>query len=315
MELTASLAPIVVSPSHTTAFSPPFFPSPAPQHQHQQYQQQQLLPPIPPARTVSPLPSPIATLPPAVVPHSRSSLVTALTGIDPTLLAQLQGLAGGRLDELLAATPPPQLLGGTSTRSPMLRSATPVSFVKKEEMGVQPFLAGEPIKKEQKPRVMEEEKDGWEEEYDRAIGALGIGLTNVEILKYVPTSLFLSTFPLVTSSSSLLQLVANICYDENRSRPEIISFLYARLGLQCKQCGLRYFDSPAGQRKMDVHLDWHFNHKRRIREGAARTQGRSWLVEEGVRFHFSLSLFSLLLFVGCFAGSLSAVKFMLREAS
>ena len=35
---------------------------------------------------------------------------------------------------------------------------------------------------------------------------------------------------------------------------------------------------------MDVHLDWHFNHKRRIREGAARAQGRSWLSLEEVSY-------------------------------
>ena len=66
-------------------------------------------------------------------------------------------------------------------------------------------------------------------------------------------------------------------------RPESLSFLYGRLGLQCQQCGLRFFQSAAGKAKMDAHLDWHFTRKRRIREGAARTQGRLWLAEEKVR--------------------------------
>ncbi|KAM0753001.1 hypothetical protein T439DRAFT_311676 [Meredithblackwellia eburnea MCA 4105] len=62
-----------------------------------------------------------------------------------------------------------------------------------------------------------------------------------------------------------------------RARPEASAFVYEKLPLQCKQCGLRYFDSVVGKKHMDAHLDWHFTHKRRIREGAGRPQGRSWL--------------------------------------
>ncbi|KAK4057545.1 mRNA 3' end processing factor [Microbotryomycetes sp. JL221] len=58
------------------------------------------------------------------------------------------------------------------------------------------------------------------------------------------------------------------------------SFLYDRLSLQCKQCGMRSFDTVIGKRFMDEHLDWHFTHKRRVREGAGRAQGRSWLALE-----------------------------------
>lgn len=100
MELAASLEPLV-SPS-----LPPSNPSPA-----------LAIPPLPLApriasaspvltpATVSPLHSviPVETGPPA--------LLTTLTGIDPILLAQLQGLAGsGRLNELLSGTPPPPSL-------------------------------------------------------------------------------------------------------------------------------------------------------------------------------------------------------------
>ncbi|SCV70243.1 BQ2448_1637 [Microbotryum intermedium] len=59
--------------------------------------------------------------------------------------------------------------------------------------------------------------------------------------------------------------------------PLLFEFIYDRFRLQCQQCGLRFFDSPQGKAHLDVHLDWHFVHKRRIREGASRTQGRSWL--------------------------------------
>lgn len=63
-------------------------------------------------------------------------------------------------------------------------------------------------------------------------------------------------------------------------RPEALSFLYDRFPLQCQQCGLRFFETPSGRRQMDAHIDWHFRHRRRVREGAQRTHGRSWLVAE-----------------------------------
>lgn len=89
--------------------------------------------------------------------------------------------------------------------------------------------------------------DGLIAEYDQALLGLDVNLTNADILKW---------------------------------RPEGWSFLYARLGTQCKQCGLRFFASRQGKRHMDQHLDRHFTHKRRVREGAGRIQSRSWFVME-----------------------------------
>ncbi|GAA5833559.1 hypothetical protein JCM3766R1_002574 [Sporobolomyces carnicolor] len=63
-------------------------------------------------------------------------------------------------------------------------------------------------------------------------------------------------------------------------RPNVAALLYVSLPLQCQQCGLRFFQSKQGKAKMDQHLDWHFTYKRRIREGAARAQGRSWFTKE-----------------------------------
>ncbi|GAA5939965.1 Pcf11p [Sporobolomyces koalae] len=68
--------------------------------------------------------------------------------------------------------------------------------------------------------------------------------------------------------------------DLMHSRPNAASLLYTSIALQCQQCGLRFFDSKQGKAKMDLHLDWHFTYKRRIREGAARAQGRSWFTKE-----------------------------------
>jgi len=84
-------------------------------------------------------------------------------------------------------------------------------------------------------------------EYDHALQSLDINLTNADMLKW---------------------------------RPEGWAFLYARLGTQCKQCGLRFFATRHGKRHMDQHLDRHFTHKRRVREGAGRVQSRSWFAME-----------------------------------
>ena len=69
-----------------------------------------------------------------------------------------------------------------------------------------------------------------------------------------------------------------------KSLPTAASFLFDRLSLQCKQCGLRGFNCDFGQGVMDVHLDWHFVYKRRIREGGNRAQGRSWFSPVEVSF-------------------------------
>lgn len=154
----------------------------------------------------------------------------SIAGIDPNLLAQLQGLAG---------------VGGLSN---LFASSTSVVPTSASEM----MLVAE---------------DHHEEEYDTAVLALEVQLSNSDLLKYV-------------SSPPSLQLGTNTQF---RPRSDLASFVYQRLGLQCRQCGLRYFDSTNGQKSMDVHLDWHFTHKRRIREGAARAQGRSWFSNEEVR--------------------------------
>ncbi|GAA5992830.1 hypothetical protein JCM10908_001359 [Rhodotorula pacifica] len=64
-------------------------------------------------------------------------------------------------------------------------------------------------------------------------------------------------------------------------RPHALAVLYLQMvPLQCRQCGLRQPDSRTGKRKMDEHLDWHFVHKRRMREAAGRASGRSWFTSE-----------------------------------
>ncbi|BGP49301.1 mRNA 3' end processing factor [Rhodotorula kratochvilovae] len=63
-------------------------------------------------------------------------------------------------------------------------------------------------------------------------------------------------------------------------RPHAPTHLYLPLSLSCAQCALRLFPTAVGKKKMDAHLDWHFKHKRRIREAQGRTAGRGWFTEE-----------------------------------
>lgn len=137
-----------------------------------------------------------------------------------------------------------------------------------------PAVKAEAVKREPTPqqdfKAFVPAADTLTKEYEDAIVDFNVLLTNADILRY----------DLVCSLALFSQFGSRI--GRYRPRPEGSSFLYGRFGLQCKQCGLRFFDSRAGKKQMDAHLDWHFTHKRRIREGAARAQGRSWLSLEEV---------------------------------
>ncbi|GAA5990252.1 hypothetical protein JCM11641_001799 [Rhodosporidiobolus odoratus] len=117
-----------------------------------------------------------------------------------------------------------------------------------------PAASVPPVKVEEIKPQLEEEKPKLDEQFDDAAGLwegevlrMGVGMGNAEIA---------------------LQ------------RPQAPNVLYTLLPLTCQQCGLRLFESRHGKRKMDQHLDWHFNYKRRIREGAGRTAGRGWFTKE-----------------------------------
>lgn len=164
-------------------------------------------------------------------------------GIDLSLLASLQ--ASGGLSSLLAST------AAAQQSSHEQGSSTAAS------------------------RTTIEADDHLVQEYNHALMELDVNLTNQDI-----SSCVRAPFSYVPASCS--PSVVRLPSDSRSYRPDAPSFIYGRLPLQCKQCGLRFFDSRRGKQMMDVHLDWHFTHKRRIREGAGRTQGRSWAALEEV---------------------------------
>jgi hypothetical protein len=66
----------------------------------------------------------------------------------------------------------------------------------------------------------------------------------------------------------------------------IVELLYDRQGLQCKQCGVRFADTPLGKKNQDDHLDMHFRQNRKANENIDRGHNRSWFVGLDVRASF-----------------------------
>jgi len=63
-----------------------------------------------------------------------------------------------------------------------------------------------------------------------------------------------------------------------KTRPEIVHFLYDRLPVQCKQCGIRFADNFVGKKEMQDHLDMHFRQNRKANQNIGRGHSRSWFI-------------------------------------
>ncbi|KAF9514172.1 hypothetical protein BS47DRAFT_901369 [Hydnum rufescens UP504] len=75
------------------------------------------------------------------------------------------------------------------------------------------------------------------------------------------------SFPVSLSSTGL-----------QRPQPNIISMMYERLPLKCKQCATRFSDDEVGSKARDDHLDLHFRQNRRASQTVGRGHCRSWFV-------------------------------------
>ena len=64
----------------------------------------------------------------------------------------------------------------------------------------------------------------------------------------------------------------------DRQRPPVTRFLYENLPSQCKQCGIRFLGDAVGKKKMQDHLDMHFNQNRKASQAVGRGYSRSWFV-------------------------------------
>ncbi|KAH9999279.1 hypothetical protein BJV77DRAFT_976395 [Russula vinacea] len=66
--------------------------------------------------------------------------------------------------------------------------------------------------------------------------------------------------------------------DISRHRPNIVYFLYERMPVQCKQCGLRFSDTAQAKGAMQEHLDMHFRQNRKASQSVGRGHSRSWFL-------------------------------------
>jgi pre-mRNA cleavage complex 2 protein Pcf11 len=58
----------------------------------------------------------------------------------------------------------------------------------------------------------------------------------------------------------------------------MVHFLYGRMAVQCKQCGLRFSDTAQGKGAMQEHLDMHFRQNRKASQSVGRGHSRSWFL-------------------------------------
>lgn len=110
-------------------------------------------------------------------------------------------------------------------------------------------------------------------EYRDAILSENINFNNLETVEYV------------NCISSSLAMV--LTYPPSRPTA-IINFLYERQGLQCRQCGARFPDTPLGKKNQNDHLDMHFRQNRKANDDLGRGHSRSWFVALDVRWLYCL---------------------------
>ncbi|GAA5901934.1 hypothetical protein JCM8208_006643 [Rhodotorula glutinis] len=202
----------------------------------------QLLAPTAPSHAHGPAPSHAhgPSPSPAPVPAADS------TPAPPAPSSLVGGIDLGLLSQLSASGALANLFAPSASPGP---SAPPAVKLEDALAQAQGHGVGQVKAEEEKPQPLGQGPDkdemarGWEDEILR----LNVGLTNAEVAA---------------------------------PRPQAPSLLYLALALPCAQCGLRFFASASGKKKMDQHLDWHFKHKRRVREAAGRTAGRGWFTGE-----------------------------------
>ncbi|KAI0677557.1 hypothetical protein C8Q78DRAFT_1003278 [Trametes maxima] len=66
--------------------------------------------------------------------------------------------------------------------------------------------------------------------------------------------------------------------DITRQRLPIVDVLYNNLPTQCKQCAIRFSNSPDGKKLFEDHLDMHFRQNRKASQAIGRGHSRSWFV-------------------------------------
>ncbi|KAI0347227.1 hypothetical protein BDW22DRAFT_1425283 [Trametopsis cervina] len=80
-------------------------------------------------------------------------------------------------------------------------------------------------------------------------------------------------------AASILALAPKLnSVDILKNRAPLGHLLYDALSNQCKQCGLRFTGEGSGKRKLEEHLDMHFQQNRKASQASGRGYSRSWFV-------------------------------------
>ena len=80
--------------------------------------------------------------------------------------------------------------------------------------------------------------------------------------------------------SKHFQLIPLNSADLLKPFPGLHEILYADLPLQCKNCALRFPETPEGQARLTAHLDSHFRRNMRLKERSKRVLARDWFGNE-----------------------------------
>lgn len=92
-----------------------------------------------------------------------------------------------------------------------------------------------------------------------------------------------AAFPIVRLETAdinryLSILIPNLYF--SKRAPMHVPFLYERLTLHCKQCGLRFPDTDEGRVANTAHLDWHFRQNRKLTDNVLKSLSRDWFLNE-----------------------------------
>lgn len=68
--------------------------------------------------------------------------------------------------------------------------------------------------------------------------------------------------------------------NHNKLDISTIQLLYEAKALKCAQCGKRFTDDDAGNKRKRIHLDWHFRINKKLSNYKTNIQSRNWYLED-----------------------------------
>jgi len=204
--------------------------------------------PPPPA-----IPPPPSVVPSVQYPAQRGTLQTTPSSASNSM-SQLSSILTSLVNNNLTSTPtPPPATASAPASEPaaignvdvasLYQSLVAAGIVQASPNAEGSTAKTEP-KSEEKP-IKLDPKIARLREYERYILSLSVSLTNQGLQK---------------------------------PQPEVVSMLYEKQPLKCKQCGKRFPSDEGGHKARDDHLDLHFRQNKRATQSTGRGHSRSWFV-------------------------------------